>query len=105
MPSREAHKVTRRWPVISAAVAVALAAALGALIAFGVGNAALEPDNEWLEDLAEQRTIWLDAPALLLDWLGGGNVGSYVIPIGTVLALFLCRRLWSALCYAGAAPR
>ncbi|WP_403023120.1 phosphatase PAP2 family protein [Salinibacterium sp. GXW1014] len=103
MPSREAHKVTRRWPVISAAVAVALAAALGALIAFGVGNAALEPDNEWLEDLAEQRTIWLDAPALLLDWLGGGIVGIYVIPIGTVVVLCLLRRFWAALYYALAA--
>lgn len=103
MPSREARKVTRRWPVISAVVAVVLAAALGALIAFGVDNVALEPDNEWLEDLAEERIIWLDAPALLLNWLGGGIVGIFIIPIGTILVLCLIRRFWAALYYALAA--
>lgn len=103
MQTSDARKVTRRWPLISAVVAIVLAAALGGLIAIGAGNAALEPDNEWLESVAEQRIIWLDAPALLLNWLGAGIVGVYIIPIGTVLVLCVLRRFWAALYYGLAA--
>lgn len=103
MDRRDAHRVSRRWPLISATVAVVLAAALGGLIALGSGNGALEPDQEWLDDLRERQGIWFDVPALLLDWLGGGIVAIWVIPLGTVALLCLFRRFWAALYYALAA--
>lgn len=98
-----ARKVSRRWPLISAVVAVVMGAGLGALIAIGAGNAALEPDLEWLEELLEERSIWFDTPALLLNWLGGGIVGTWIVPIGTVIVLCIVKRFWAALYYAIAA--
>lgn len=99
METRTARKVTRRWPLISAVVAIAVAAALGGLIAIR-GNSALEADTEWLEDILDERSAWLDTPALLLDWLGGGVVGIFVVPLAVVLILCVLRRFWAALYFA-----
>jgi membrane-associated phospholipid phosphatase len=99
METRAARKVTRRWPLISAIVAIAVAAALGGLIAIR-GNSALEADTEWLEDILDERSAWLDTPALLLDWLGGGIVGIFVVPLAVVLILCVLRRFWAALYFA-----
>jgi membrane-associated phospholipid phosphatase len=99
METRAARKVTRRWPLISAIVAIAVAAALGGLIAIR-GNSALEADTEWLEDILDERSAWLDTPALLLDWLGGGVVGIFVVPLAIVLILCVLRRFWAALYFA-----
>ncbi|MCW4385195.1 phosphatase PAP2 family protein [Salinibacterium sp. SYSU T00001] len=97
--SREARKVTHRWPLISGISAVVLAAVLGGLIALRAGNAALESDTEWLENIREDRGIWFDTPALLLDWLGGGVMAVWVVPLVTIGVLCLVRRFWAALYY------
>ena len=104
-PSEEAsaRKVSRRWPLISAIVTVVLAAALGATIAVRGGNLPLETDTEWLEEIAESRSIVFDVPALFMDWLGGGLVGALIVPLATVAVLCLFRRFWAALYYAIAA--
>lgn len=99
METRTARKATRRWPLISSLVAIGVAAALGGLIALRAGNAALESDAEWLEELLAERGVWFDAPALLLDWLGAGIMGVYVIPLATIAVLCVLRRFWAALYY------
>lgn len=103
METRAARKVTRRWPIISAVGAVLLAAALGGLIALRGENGPLESDAEWLEEMLENRSIWLDTPALLMDWLGGGLVGVLVVPLATIAVLCIVKRFWAALYYAIAA--
>ncbi|TQL48790.1 undecaprenyl-diphosphatase [Homoserinimonas aerilata] len=98
-----ARKVSRRWPLISALVAVALAAALGVVISVRAGNLPLGFDEEWASEVLENRGIWFDAPALFMNWLGGGLVGVLVVPLGTVAVLCLLRRFWAALFFAIAA--
>jgi len=56
-----------------------------------------ELDEEWMEELLEERSPWLDVPALLLDWLGGGVVGIFIVPIGLAVLLVALRRPWAAL--------
>jgi membrane-associated phospholipid phosphatase len=103
MSETAARRIRRRWPLVSALVAVVVAAGLGAVIALRGGNLPLEDDLEWMDDLAENRSIWWDTPALFMDWLGGGIVGVFIVPLLTIGVLCLMRRFWSALYYAIAA--
>ncbi|MHA6669162.1 phosphatase PAP2 family protein [Homoserinimonas sp. A447] len=103
MNLRDSRKVSRRWPLVSGIVAVVLAAALGVLIAQRAGNLPFEFDTGWMEEVLDERSIWLDVPARVMDWLGGGPVGILVVPLGIVVVLCLARRFWGAAYYAIAA--
>lgn len=96
---QQAAKVSRRWPVISASVAVGLVVVLGAIIAFRPK----EPfalDLEWMSEIVEHRSpIWL-GPALFFNYAGGGIVGSVVIPVVIFLLLLAFRRPWGATFFA-----
>ncbi|MCU1546438.1 MAG: phosphatase family protein [Homoserinimonas sp.] len=103
MKASEAKKVTRRWPLISALVAIVLSALLGLLIATRSGNLPLSLDSEWMEEILEERAIWLDVPALFMDWIGGGIVGVVIVPVATIVVLCALKRFWAALFYGLAA--
>jgi len=96
---QQAAKVSRRWPVISASVAVGLVVVLGVIIAFRPK----EPfalDLEWMGEIVEHRSpIWL-GPALFFNYAGGGIVGSIVIPVVIFLLLLAFRRPWGATFFA-----
>ena len=53
-------------------------------------------DQEWLDELVDERGPWWDVPALLLDWLGGHIVGIVVVPVVMVIWLLALRRPWAA---------
>lgn len=94
-----AASVTRRWPVISAAVAVGLVIALGMIIAFRP----TEPfavDLEWMEEIVEHRSPFWTVPALVFNYLGGGILGSVLIPLAIFLLLLAFRRPWGAAFFA-----
>ncbi|UAJ80398.1 phosphatase PAP2 family protein [Leifsonia sp. ZF2019] len=96
-----AARISRRWPVVSASVAVALVLGLGAIIAFRPR----EPfalDLEWMEEIVEHRSPFWLAPALFFNYAGGGVLGSVVIPVLIVLLLLAFRRPWGALFFASA---
>lgn len=98
---RQAAKVSRRWPVVSASVAVGLVLALGAIIAFRPREA-FGLDLEWMSEIVEHRSpIWL-GPALFFNYAGGGIIGSIVIPLVIVLLLLAFRRPWGATFFAAA---
>lgn len=103
MNLRSSKKVSRRWPLISGIVAVAVAGALGLVIAQRLGNLPLGIDTGVMEELLEERSIWLDVPARLMDWLGGGWFGIIVVPVCIVILLCVASRYWGALYYAIAA--
>jgi membrane-associated phospholipid phosphatase len=96
-----ARRVTRRWPLISGLVAVAIAAFGGALIGLRASN--LELDTDWMSNLSAHRSPYFEVPARLMDFLGGGWFGVFVVPLGIALALFLTRRRWAALYFLIAA--
>ncbi|HEV7950026.1 MAG TPA: hypothetical protein VGP24_09690, partial [Glaciihabitans sp.] len=69
---QEAAKVSRRWPLISGAIAVGLVAGLGALIAYRQSNLPLAFDVEWMDELLEERHAFWEVPAVLMNNVGGG---------------------------------
>lgn len=103
MSETAARSIRRRWPLISALVAIGVAAGLGLLIALRGGNLPLEDDLEWMDEILEHRSIWWDAPALLMNWLGGGIMGVFVVPLAIIGLLFIMKRFWAALYFAIAA--
>lgn len=94
-----AHKVSRRWPVISASVCVALVVALGIVIALRPTQA-FSFDREWMGEIVEHRSPFWLVPALVMNSLGAGLIGVIVVPVVTIVVLLLFRRPWAALYYA-----
>jgi undecaprenyl-diphosphatase len=95
----KAAKVTRRWPVVSASVAIALVVGLGVIIAFRRSRA-FTVDQEWMGEIVEHRSpLWL-APALFFNYAGGTLLGSVVIPLLVFLLLLAFRRPWGAAFFA-----
>jgi membrane-associated phospholipid phosphatase len=90
-----AHRVTRRWPLVSGLVALVVVVAGGALI--GLRESNVEFDVEWMQNLSQNRSPFWEVPALLMDFLGGGWFGVFAVPIGIALLLALLRRRWGAL--------
>lgn len=66
------------------------------------GNLPFGADAEWMEEIIEHRSPWWEAPALVMDFVGGGWFGVAVVPIGLIILLCVLRRFWAAL-YFGVA--
>lgn len=94
-----ARRVSRRWPLVSASVALALVVTLGIIIALRPKEP-FAVDLEWMGEIIEHRSpVWL-APALVMNSLGGGIIGVLVVPLVVVALLLLFRRPWATLYYA-----
>jgi membrane-associated phospholipid phosphatase len=90
-----ARQLSRRWPLISGGIAIVVALALGALVAFRAGPYSF--DTGWLGELVEHRNPIWDVPAFAMDFLGGGWFGVLVVPIAIAVILIAVRKPWSAL--------
>ena len=71
-----------------------MAVLLGALIA--LRGSPLAADEEFMNELLEERAPWFDVPALFLDWIGGHLVGVVIVPLAMVIWLLALRRPWAA---------
>ena len=80
---------------MSGGTAVALALALGAVVAFRAGPYGF--DTEWLGELVEHRSPFWDVPAFAMNFLGGGWLGVFVVPIVIAVILLIVKKPWSAL--------
>ncbi|MCU1410056.1 MAG: Phosphatase family protein [Rhodoglobus sp.] len=89
-----ARRVSRRWPLISGGVALALVLALGAIVGLRANPYGF--DAEWLEELVEHRSPLWNVPALVMSFLGGGWFGVFLVPIGVAVVLLIARKPWSA---------
>ena len=89
-----ARKVTRRWPLVSGLVTLAVVVAAGALI--GLRESNVEFDADWMQNLSENRSPYWEVPARLMDFLGGGWFAVLVVPIGVTVLLILAKRRWGA---------
>ena len=90
------ERISRFWPVVSGALTVLVVALLGVIILVR-GNTPFEFDAEWMGEVLEERVPVLEVGARLMDFLGGGWFGIYVVPIGVVVILLLCKRRWASL--------
>ena len=92
------RKVARFWPVVSGGIALVIGIVLG-LIIFIRGNLPIEADAEWMEEIVEHRSPIWDAPALVMNFIGGGWF-SVALPLAIVAVFCILRRFWSALYFA-----
>ena len=102
-----AKRITRRWPLISGLGALALTIALGYLVllrgtADTIDAGSLAIDRSWLAWMDRFRGPALDAPALVLNYLGFGLTASLLIPILIVGVLLLARQYWAVGFYLAA---
>ena len=90
-----------RWQFFVALIALVFVVALGAVIAYR-GNTPLALDAEWMEEIIEHRNPAWEVPSLVMNFLGGGWFGVFVVPIAVIVILVLRKRFVSAV-YFGAA--
>jgi len=97
--ARKPGTVSRRWPWVSGVVAVVLSVSMGAIIAIR-SNGPVLLDDVWLGVIVEHREWWIEAPALVLNFIGGGWFAVFAVPVGILLWLILVRKRWAATYFA-----
>lgn len=85
----------RRHALIAAIAALVLVLGLGALVV--LRQSPLEFDSEWMSDVLEDRSAWLTIPALFMDFIGGGWVAVFFVPLGGAALFLVARKPWAAL--------
>ncbi len=86
-----------QWQLGVAVLALGVVVALGSIIALR-GNLPLEVDAEWMEEIIEHRSPAWELPSLVMNFLGGGWFGVFVVPLA-VIAVLCFRRLWASALY------
>ncbi|SMG14452.1 phosphatase PAP2 family protein [Agreia pratensis] len=94
---QKTRRVQRFWPLVSAFAVLVVAVLIGALVMVrGAGNP-LGFDTEWMDEILEHRSPVWEVPSLAMNYLGGGVIGVFIVPLAIIAALCLFRRLWAAL--------
>jgi undecaprenyl-diphosphatase len=97
---QKTRRVQRLWPLVSAFAVLVVAVLIGALVMLrGAGNP-LGVDTEWMDEIIEHRSPIWEVPSLAMNYLGGGLIGVFIVPIAIIVALCLFRRFWAALYFA-----
>ncbi|CAD5991895.1 phosphatase PAP2 family protein [Agreia sp. COWG] len=100
MTKREIDLKTRRverfWPLISAVAVLVVAVLVGVLITIRRAGNPLGVDTEWMNEIVEHRSPVWEIPSLIMNYVGGGGVGVFVVPVIVIAALCLFRRYWAA---------
>ncbi|MBG6056862.1 membrane-associated phospholipid phosphatase [Cryobacterium sp. MP_M5] len=91
-----ARRIARRWPLVSALAAVALAFGLGALIVYRDNGRPLRIDAAWMDEIIEHRAPVWEYLSLAMNFLGAGIAGVVVIPVLILAVFLLLRRKWAA---------
>jgi undecaprenyl-diphosphatase len=102
-PSIVGQHIARFWPLVSAALALALAGALGVVIFYREHNKPFGFELEWMSEIVAHRSPLWSAIALVFNALGGGLLASFIIPLGIIGLLLAWRRVWAAIYFAIAA--
>ena len=98
--ARQAARISRRWPLVSGGMGILLVAALGAIIAYRENNLPFSFDLAFLGELVEHRSAFWNVPALLMNNIGGGIIGTFVVPLAIILIFLVLRMKWAALYFA-----
>jgi len=94
------RRIARFAPLISAITVVVLAVALGLVILWRENGLPFGVDTEWMDEIIEHRSPVWEVPALLMNFLGGGVFGVFVVPLVIIVGLLLWRRRWAAVFFA-----
>lgn len=93
-------RIARRWPLVSAAAALGLVAALAAVIVYRENRKPFGFEIEWMGEIVEHRSPFWTVPAMVFNYLGGGILAIAVVPGLIILGLLVWRRPWAALYFA-----
>ena len=97
---QKTRREQRFWPLVSAFAVLVVAVLIGALVMLrGAGNP-LGFDTEWMDEIVEHRSPVWEIPSLAMNYLGGGVIGVFIVPIAIIVGLCLFRRFWAALYFA-----
>lgn len=106
-PSSEgviAYRAARRGPLISAGLAILLTVLLAGLIFYRQHDRPFGFDTAWMNEVIEHRSPFWLIPSLILNSLGGGVLGSIVVPVVVFAGLLIWRGRWAATYFLIAAP-
>ncbi|MWB99843.1 phosphatase PAP2 family protein [Agromyces seonyuensis] len=92
-PDERAPLHRRRGRIAAGIVALVAAVLVGVLV---VGRTANTIDEAWMRGVLAIRGPVGEWLALVMDTLGGGVVGVFLVPVGIALALLAARRPWAA---------
>ncbi len=92
--SRTRARATSWWLPISGGTALVAALGLGLVVTLRASPYGL--DAEWMEEITEHRSaVWL-VPSLVMNTVGGGILGVFIIPFLTTVLLAVFARPWGA---------
>jgi undecaprenyl-diphosphatase len=91
-----ARRVARLWPVVSGITALVLVGALGALIVLRENGLPLWVDTAWMNELIENRAPIWGFLAMVMNYLGAGIIGIFIVPILLIALLLVMKRPWAA---------
>ena len=94
---RRARTYGRRVALTAGISGLVLAVLIGGIVMLRNGGLPFEVDEEWAEDVLALHGSFGDFFAYSMNWLGGGFVGVFVIPVGVAVVLVIMRRPWGAL--------
>lgn len=94
---RRARTYGRHVALAAGISGLVLAVLLGGVIMLRNGGLPFEVDEEWAEDVLGLHGSFGDLLAYFMNWLGGGFVAVFVIPVGVAVVLIIMRRPWGAL--------
>lgn len=97
--TQPAKRIARKWPLISGLAALALTLLLGLLVVLRDPKTPLSIDTKWMDELVEERSSFWQVPALIMNYVGGGVLAVFVIPIVVLVVLLVLKRPWAALFY------
>ncbi|MEF3403497.1 phosphatase PAP2 family protein [Agromyces sp. CCNWLW203] len=90
-------RVGRRVAIIAGVSALVAAGLLGMLVTVSSGDNRFAVDLAWAELMVSLRTPFGEWFAYLMNAVGGGVIGVFIVPIGAAIVLLVVRRPWGAL--------
>jgi undecaprenyl-diphosphatase len=76
---------------------VLLVVALGAIVVLRERGLPFAIDTEWMDEIIEHRAPEWEVPSLVMNYLGGGVIAVFVIPLLTIALLLIFHRPWAAI--------
>lgn len=91
---RTRARATRWWPYVSGGTALVAALGLGLVVTLRASPLGL--DAAWMQEITDHRSdLWL-VPSLVMNTVGGGILGAFILPLLTTVLLVVFGRPWGA---------
>lgn len=90
-------RASRLVPIIAGASALLLSGLIGLLVMSSSGDNRFAIDEAWAEFMVSVRTPFGEWFSYVMNAVGGGVIGVFIVPVGAAIVLLIVRRPWGAL--------